>query len=271
MMTHLPDWQTSFVAAISALVLALLASNQIYIITSALRKRLYLNRKESKRRRISEAASYVNRMIPPPSSSGGNSAKIGKKLGDWITPLHEAAKTAQDRYYKTLTRSISSIVIGFVILAADQTVFANSAWFNKFTNWADMLAVGITFYAFIQANRYNRQWVISRLQTEVMRQRSILIYFSSIEGGAAKDRLEQEAIYVRRVLEECRQNKEFEIAIKNFFSQFSNEVVKFGNDASRLNPDFVRSYLHNRVLSQLRWFGSAAESALVAEKKEKSY
>ena len=178
MLINLPDWQTSFAAALSALMFALVAVNQIFIIVSNTRRRLYLNRKESKRRRKSEAASYVNRMIPPPSSDEGNLVKIGNKLGDWIAPLHEKAKLAQDRYYKALTRSISSMMVGFVILAADQTIYANSAWFGLFTNWADMLAVGITFYAFMQANRYNRQWVISRLQTELMRQRSILIYLN---------------------------------------------------------------------------------------------
>ena len=265
MVIPLPDWQTSFAAAISALVLALLASNQIFIIASATRKRLYRNRKESKRRRVGEAASYVNRMIPPPSSGGNTFAKIANTLGDQIKLIHEEAKIAQDKHYKALTRSLSSIVIGFIILSADQTVFANSSWFNLFTNWADLLAVGITFYAFIQANRYNRQWVIARLQTELMRQRSILIYMGSTEVGSAKNRWEQEAIYVGRVLHECHLNKDFERAVKHFFEDFCRDLPTLKKSGVCFNSEFVRIYLHGRVLSQLRWFGSAAESVVSAE------
>ena len=253
MVIHLPDWQTSLAAAISALAIALAIGNQIFEIASAARKRHYLTRKKGKRRREREAASFVARAIPLPTSNKAPYLKLGIKLAEWIKPLHERAKIEQDKYYNALIRSLSSIAIGFIMLAANQVIFTNSMWFGLFTNWLDMFAVGITLYAFIQASRYNRQWIISRIQTELMRQRSVLIALKYIDLSAARDRWLQEVVHLDKLLSKSNSENDLEEAVRSSSLQFRNELARLDADNILIDMNFVRAYLHVRVLSQLRW------------------
>ena len=265
MVIELPAWQTSIAAAISALAIALATGKPLFKIASAARKRLYLARKKSKARRKNRTTGFVRRAIPLPSSDRDIYLKLSRKLTEWIAPLHEKSKAAQDRYYRALTSSLSSMVLGFIMLAASQAIFMNSAWFGLFANWLDMFAVAITYHTFIQASRYNKLWVKARIQTELMRQRSVLISLKYRDFEAAERRWLREVTHIDEALGRCNDQNSLEEAIKLSSQEFRDEFVSLENDGIRIDTDYVRAYLHARVLSQLRWFGAAAESALVAE------
>ncbi len=157
------------------------------------------------------------------------------------------------------------MVLGFIILAASQAIFINSVWFGLFTNWLDMFAVGITFYTFIQASGYNERWVKSRIQTELMRQRFVLISLKYRDSYVAEERWLQEVFHLDETLSKCNDENSLEEAIKFSSQQFRDEFVSLESGGIRIETNYVRAYLHARVLPQLRWFGAAAESALIAD------
>ena len=265
MVFALPAWQTSIAAAISALTIALATGNQLFKIASAARTKLYLAREKSKTRRKNTTTGFVTRAIPLPSANRDAYLKLSKKLTGLIAPLHEKSKAAQDRYYRALTSSLSSMVLAFIMLAANQAIFMNSEWFDLFANWLDMFAVVITYHTFLQASRYNKLWVKSRIQTELMRQRSVLISLKYRDFEAAEERWRREVTHIDETLSKCNDQNSLEDAIKLSSQQFRDEFVSLENDGIRIDTNYVRAYLHARVLSQLRWFGAAAESALNAE------
>ena len=265
MAIEFPDWQTSLAAAISALTIALATGSQLFKIAGAARKRLYLAQKKSKARRKNETAGFVTRTIPLPSSDKDFYGKLGKRLAEWIAPLHERAIAEQDKYHRALMRSLSSMVVGFIMLAASQAIFTNSAWFSLFTNWLDMFVVGITYYSFVRASRYNILWVKSRILTELMRQRSVLISLKYTDFGLARNRWQQEVLRLDAALSNCNDQNHLEEAIRSASQQFRDEFGRLERDGIRIETNFVRAYLHARPLSQLRWFGAAVESALLAD------
>jgi hypothetical protein len=265
MVTSLPGWQTSLAAAISALALALAAGNWVFLIARAARTRQYRARKDSKGRRKDGTQDFVRRAIPLPASHNDPYRKLGGKLAEWIAPLHGRANAAQNKYYKALTYSISSIVTGFVVLALNQAIFTNWVWFDLFTNWLDLFAVCMTLYAFVLANRYNREWVVSRIRAELMRQYSALIALKYRDFDGAQRKWRQEVLRLDEVLAGSTNDDSLEAIVKMSSRQFQDEFARQDKDGSHIDPAFVRAYLHMRVLTQLRWFGSSAESAFIAD------
>ena len=66
-------------------------------------------------------------------------------------------------------------------------------------------------------------------------------------------------------LSDCRNEDDLNDVVKLSFNKLSNELSKLEKDGFRIDVNFARAYIHTRVLAQLRWFGSATETAIIAD------
>jgi len=232
---------------------AVVAATQIAVVLAGiLRTRDY-------RRFEDGSAKEIEREFPLPDCASSRADERRGCFQPLIRDRQQTANRAQTAYHDAIVRSAACLAIGFAATAGGLLgpvswpgVFSFQAW-QAFLIWADTFALFAVLLLFLHATRLYRPWIISRAETELVRQYQFLSvvypdlfpvtgspgdYSGLLAQREAKDR------HLGRLVERIEQS----------WHERKTRIAQPAPAHPRLDRDAMILYLGKRVRRQFAWF-----------------